>query len=68
MGDFSIFWCLFTKPADTEHVSRAEIMVVGSGNSIGTCDSKTARKSALFLCPLLARVGDELAVMGYVVR
>lgn len=53
IGDFSTFWCLFMKPSDAERVLMAPMMMVGSRDSLGACDSKTARKSALFLCPVL---------------
>lgn len=42
-------------------------MVVSAGDSLGGCVSKTARDSALFLCPVLAVVCgscDELADVG----
>jgi hypothetical protein len=42
-------------------------MVVGAGNSVGACDSKTARKNTAFSCPEGYGVGDdtgELAVVG----
>jgi sugar (pentulose or hexulose) kinase len=60
---FSIFWCFFMKPAVAERVSRAVTMVVGAGEPIGACDSKTARNNALFSCPVTAGGCDVLAVV-----
>ena len=38
-------------PAVSEDVSRPETMVVDARDSPGACDSKAARKRALFSCP-----------------
>ena len=67
MGDFSTFWLISMKPVNAEHVSRAVAMVVGSGDSIDVCDSKTARKNTLFSSPLLGgdcESCDKLALVG----
>jgi hypothetical protein len=55
------------KSAVSERVLKAVAMVVDSGDSIGDCDSKTARKNAHFLCPVLDVVCiscSELAVVA----
>ena len=52
---FSMFSCFFAKIAGAARVSMPETIPVVSGDSVGRCDSKTARKSALF-CPLLAGI------------
>jgi hypothetical protein len=55
--------------AVSEGVSRSVIMEAGTGDPVGACDSKTARKNTLFPClvGLLGyRMGDELAVVGNV--
>ena len=48
IADFPMFWWFFMKKAVSERVSKAVVVVVCLGNSIGTCDLKTARNGALF--------------------
>ena len=48
IGDFSVFLCFFTKTAASECVLTVGAMVVGTVDSIGGCDSKTAHNGALF--------------------
>lgn len=63
IGVFSTFWCFSTKSAVAERVSKAVMIVVGGGDSIEGCDSKTTRKSAHFSCPVVAEGSDELTVL-----
>jgi hypothetical protein len=45
-GEFSIFWCFSTKPADFEGISKAVMVVEASEDSnaaVGGSDFKTAR-------------------------
>ena len=37
-------------------------MLVNARDSVGGCDPRIACKNALFLCPMAAEMGDELAV------
>ena len=46
---------------DSERVSRAVTTLVGAGDTIGVCDSKTTLANALFSCPVAAGSSDELA-------
>ena len=48
------------KPVDSERVSRAETMVVDTGDSICTCESKRARRNMSFPSPETEGC-DELA-------
>lgn len=50
------------KSVDSGRVLKSVTMAVGAGDSVGGCDSKMARKSALFSCALGYWMGDELAV------
>ena len=63
MGDFSSFWLIFIKPPVADRVSRSVTMVVSARDPLGGCDSKTAPDFVLFLCPLLAGLGDDLAAV-----
>ena len=55
------------KLTDSKRVLMAVTMEVGARDPVGCCDSKTARKSALFSCPGLAG-GNELALVIRVER
>ena len=61
IGDFSVFCTFFANPADAGRVLRSVEMVGSAGDSVGDGVSKTARKDALFSCPLPAGCCDELA-------
>jgi len=57
------------KKAVSERVSKAVVVAVCLGNSIGTCDSKTARNGALFSSVMSAGscvCCDELALVEMV--
>ena len=67
ISDFSVFWWFSMELTDSELVSRAVTMLIGAGDTVGGCDSKTARNGALFSCLVgygVIGVGDELSVVG----
>ena len=51
------------KPVNTEHVLRADTIMVNAGDHMRACDSETAHNSALFPSPVTWRC-DGLAVSG----
>ena len=58
------------KPAFSGCILSAVTMEVGTGSSVGVCDSKMAHSSALFLCPVPAgacKSSGELATVDSVV-
>jgi hypothetical protein len=63
MSDFRDFGCFCMKTIVSECVLRFVRTFVDVGDSIGSCDSKTARKDALFCCPVGSEMSSELAVV-----
>jgi hypothetical protein len=66
IGGFSTFWWILVNPAISERFSWSVMIEVRAGDPVGACDSKTARKNALFSCPVefgVAWVNDDLAVV-----
>ena len=52
------------KPVDSKCVSRDKTVVVGTGESVGGCDSKTTHDSVFFLSPVIGGCDELRAVHG----
>jgi hypothetical protein len=55
-------------PAISERVSKSVTMVVGTGDSVDACASKTTCDNTLFLCPVAAEDCDDTDELALVVR
>lgn len=69
MSAFSTFWPFSAKPFGSGRVLSSVTTRTCAGYTLVLCDSKMARKCALFSCPLLAWICElygELAVEGRV--
>ena len=56
-----MFWLIFVKLLNSRRVFEAETIVLDASEPVGSFDSKTAHKRALFSCSGLAGGCGELA-------